>query len=613
MDNKKLAQEIVKHAGTKSNLTNVWTCMTRIRFNFKDEKAIDLAALRSLDGVVEARFQGNQLQVVIGSQVAKVYQEVALLLPNASNGLSAKQSVLNTVLDTISGIFSPILPAICGAGLFKGILPLLTILKVLSAESDTYQILNIVADTTFYFLPILIALSASKKFNVNEYLGLVLGASMFYPTILNGEGKTLHLFGAIPIPATSYASSILPIILGIWAMSYVTKIAKKIVPDLLAMIFVPLIVLAIMIPLNLALFCPLGAYVGQYLATASQFLSQNAPFLYGALLGGFYPVIIMTGMQYAMFPIMLNNIQQLGYENGFLPMGIFSNMAMACVTFAVYFKLKNKKNKEVALSAGVSAFLGITEPALYGVVLKYKKPLYAAMLASGLVNAFMMTFDLKMYAFMAPSLMSLPALIAPDGSMDSLYLGIAGVVGVAILAFVVAFLLPIQEEVVQEPVLTPSETGQHFTIKAPISGDIKALEMSQDKIFGSGTIGKGCLIMPNDDVTTILAPFDGKVTSLTENKHAIGLTSDDGVDLLIHIGIDTVEMKGEGFDYLVAIDDTFKSGQALMTFDLAAIKAHDLSTEILVVVTNTPDYFEVIANHTQGKIQAGDDFLTVLA
>lgn len=614
MNYEKMAQEIIKNVGSATNIKDGTHCFTRLRLAINDKKKVDLEELKKIDGVIDARFQSGQLQVIIGNNVGKVFEKISPYLTNSDEPVKEKQRILDTVFTTIAAIFTPILPAIIGAGLMKGILPLLVMLKLIVEGSDTYQILTIVADTSFNFLPVLIAVSASRRFKVNEFLGVTLACSLLYPTILNGEG-TLYLFNIIPIPVMSYTSTVIPIILGVWVMSYVYRAVDKIVPSVVKMIFTPLLVLLIMIPLTLAVFGPIGFYIGKGLAVVSLWLAETVPFLYGIVIGGFYPLIIMTGMHYAFFPMMLENVSRLGYENGFLPISLFANIAMAAATLAIAFKVKNKEMKEISYSSAVSAFFGITEPALYGVILKYKKALYAVMIAGGITSSIMITLGVKMFSFLTPGILSLPVFVNPDGTSNNFILALIGIAISGLLAFFITLLAKIEfnpnSTKEQVEASNQAKTEKNIpAILAPVSGTIKNLEECSDSVFSEGLLGKGIVILPEED--QLFAPFDGVVSALMPEKHAIGLTSKDGVELLIHIGIDTVAMGGKGFKTLVSIGDTVTSGQKLVMFDRQLIASLGYSIEIPIIVTNTANYFEIVPMTTNEQVVAGDELITIV-
>lgn len=641
MDYSKTVKEILIHVGGEQNVTFATHCFTRLRLYLRDTTKMNLEELNKINGIIEARFQNEQLQLVIGNEVADVYNEILPYLKhldnNDSQNFSEKESegsVIDKIFSTISGIFTPILPAIIGAGLMKGILALFQVLNIISAESGTYSILYVISDASFYFLPILIAISSSRKFKVNEYLGVALAAALLYPSIVNQEG-TIQFLNVLPIPQVAYASSVIPIILGVWAMSYIYRFMDKIIPKLLRMIFTPLAVLLVSIPLTLIVFGPLGFYIGSVIANVSLFLADTVPYIYGAVLGGFYSLIVMTGMHYAFFPIMLNNINVLGYDNGFLPMGLFSNLALATVTLAIAIKAKNRKNKEVGFSTAVSAYFGISEPALYGVILKNKKSLYVVMIVSGIVNAVTSTLGVKAYAFVSPGLLTLPAFMTPDGSMKNFYITISGVAASIILSFILTSFLKFDENAdniqfeqspdkgkrlgssvktnttIQNPENTIEKKAKgNFFVQSPLNGTIKNLSECSDQVFASGAMGSGVMIEPNEGVLT--SPVNGEIVAISDGGHAIGIKSEEGVELLIHVGIDTVELKGSPFEISVKIGQKVNLGEHLSTINLDEIKEKGYSIETPIIVTNSFEFFEVKVLKNQGQITKDEDILEII-
>lgn len=615
MNYKEVADKIVEFSGGKENLKEGMHCFTRIRLYLVDPSKADIKKIEAIEGIVGTQFQNGQLQVIVGNDVGKVFAHLEQYLdkPTSENEKDDKDSsILDKLMTTVSNVFTPILPAIIGAGLMKGILPLLVMLNLITENGGTYNVLNIVADTSFYFLPFLIAISASKRFKVNEYLGIALAGSLLYPTMLNAEA-TLNLFDIVDIPHVNYSATVIPIILGVWVMSYVYRAIDKVIPNTVKMIFTPLLTLIIMIPLLLSVFGPLGSYVGTYLAEASVWIGNEVPALYGIIIGGLYPLIIMTGMHYAFFPIMLENVARLGFENGFLPVGLFANLAMAGSTFAVAIWARNKQKKEVAYSSAISAVFGITEPALYGVALKMKKPLYATMIAGGIVSAVTLTLGVKMFSFVAPGILSLAVFVSPDGSMNNFAIAIVGIIISFGLAFILTslFIRKDRGEVSEKQNQTISNNNKTIDIYAPISGKTVPLANVPDTTFSDGLVGKGIAIIPDRKEHEIKAAFDGVITMLTPTNHAIGITSDDGVELLIHIGIETVNLKGEGFHLKVKEGQRIKKGETLIEFEPEIINQNKMNLITPIIVLNYEKFLDVV--HTEEvSVNAQDKLLMVI-
>lgn len=453
MNDKELAQKIIQLSGGKDNIKKAIHCITRLRFNLKDESKANSKAIDDLEGVLGTRYQNGQFQIIIGNNVKNVYIQVAKILnldieeikednndAEKPEENKEKRNIISSILDVIASSFQPILPAIIGAGMMKGILAILTVSGWVSGESGTYQILNIVADSAFYFLPFLLAVSVARKFDVNEYLGIVVAGALMYPTILDvakaGGAEPLH-FLSIPVPIVNYSSSVFPIILSIIIMSYVYKAIDKFIPKPVKLVFTPTLTLLITIPFVLAFIAPIGTYLGNYLAIGVNWLFENAGLFAGLLLGIFNPFIVMTGMHYGLFPIIIQNFGTLGYDSGYMVVNLVTNVAQAGAVLAVALRTKNKELKSIGISSGISALLGITEPAMFGVNLKLKKPLYAAMISGGITGAAVVALGLKNYGFVTPGLVALPTYVSPDGSSKNLLIAVLGV----LISFIIAFTL----------------------------------------------------------------------------------------------------------------------------------------------------------------------------
>lgn len=449
----KLATEIIDSIGGAENITNSFHCITRLRFNVADEKKIDIERIKKFDGVFGAQFQQDQFQVIIGNEVDDVYEEVKKGLGDdvitdfaPTKPKKTVKGIINIIFDTISGIFTPILPAIVGAGLLKGVMALLVAFSLLAPESSEYVVLNIISDAPFYFLPFLVAFSAAKKFKTNEYLSVTIAGVMMYPTIINyatsGEVTSLSFFG-LNIPMINYSSSVIPIILGVWLLSFVYRKVDKVIPKVVRIIFTPLISLLITAMIVLMFIAPMGNYLGGY---ADQFFSTlftiSGPFA-GMLLGGVMPLIVITGMHYAFFPTAFTGLASVGYDMIFLPMNLVSNFAQAGATLAVAVKTKDKEFKSLAYSAFISAIFGITEPAMYGVTLKLKKPFYAAIIGGAIGGGIFATLSVKTFAFSIPGITAIPTYI--EQGTNNLLFALLGIVASFGVAFVLTLVFKIEE------------------------------------------------------------------------------------------------------------------------------------------------------------------------
>ncbi|MDE0639403.1 beta-glucoside-specific PTS transporter subunit IIABC [Bacillus sp. CNPSo 3703] len=628
MKNKELSGKIVKLIGGTENISQSWHCITRLRFNLNDERQVKVDELKTLDGVLGAQFQSGQFQVIIGAKVAEVYEEIDHLAGHSSNDSApvkntSKMNPIEVVFDVISGIFTPILPAIVGSGLIKGIMALFVSLGWLAETSSTYQVLQIFSNAVFYFLPFLIAYSAAKKFKTRESLALALAGILLYPTMLEGAAKGADplSFLGLSIPLNNYTSSVLPIILGVLLLSFVDKWITKVIPKSLSIVFTPVLSLMITAPLTLAFIAPIGNVSGQYLEIFFTSLFNFAGPIAGLLMGGLMPLIVLTGMHYAFFPSTLASFEKVGYDIMLLPMNFIANMAQAGAVLGVIIRTKRVETRSLALSTLLPSFFGITEPAIYGVTLRLKKPFYASLIGGAVGGCFYGLFSVKTTAFSIPGITSLPTYIMKG--TNNFQLALIGIALSFIVSLLITILLGFQESVTaaneqtaEKPNHTESTENQQiskqttpYEVQAPMSGKIIPLSEVNDSVFSSEMMGKGVAILPDKGV--VQAPFSGKVVTVTPTKHAIGLVSDDGIELLIHVGIDTVSLNGQFFDVLVKEGDEMRMGDHLLSFDIEGIQSNHLDVVTPIIVTNSTQYLDVI--HTgDAHVTAGQNKLLML-
>ncbi|WOQ71942.1 beta-glucoside-specific PTS transporter subunit IIABC [Bacillus stratosphericus] len=628
MENKELAGKIVKLIGGTENISQSWHCITRLRFNLNDENQVKVDELKTLDGVLGAQFQSGQFQVIIGAKVAEVYEEIDHLAGHSSNNSApvkntSKMNPIEVVFDVISGIFTPILPAIVGSGLIKGIMALFVSLGWLTETSSTYQVLQIFSNAVFYFLPFLIAYSAAKKFKTRESLALALAGILLYPTMIEGAAKGADplSFLGLSIPLNNYTSSVLPIILGVLLLSFVDKWITKAIPKSLSIVFTPVLSLMITAPLTLAFIAPIGNVSGQYLEIFFTSLFNFAGPIAGLLMGGLMPLIVLTGMHYAFFPSTLASFEKVGYDIMLLPMNFIANMAQAGAVLGVIIRTKRVETRSLALSTLLPSFFGITEPAIYGVTLRLKKPFYASLIGGAVGGCFYGLFSVKTTAFSIPGITSLPTYIMKG--TNNFQLALIGIALSFIVSLLITILLGFQESVTafneqaaEKRNHTESTENQQmskqtnpYEVQAPMSGKVIPLSEVNDSVFSSEMMGKGVAILPDKGV--VQAPFSGKVVTVTPTKHAIGLVSDDGIELLIHVGIDTVSLNGQFFDVLVKEGDKIKTGDHLLSFDIEGIQSNHLDVVTPIIVTNSTQYLDVI--HTgDTHVTAGQNKLLML-
>lgn len=597
MTEKELASTLLMLVGGKQNIVAVEHCMTRLRFNLKDSSQADTQKILNIQGIISVVDKGGQYQIVIGNTVKDVYKEFIKLGDFQNNEISdEKKGIVNKILDTISGIFIPIVPALAGAGMLKALLALLTMLKVVAPDSQTYQFLNFMGDSVFYFMPIIIAASASKKFHVNQFVAMGIGAILMHPTFMNmiavaKESQTgLEIFG-LPVSLVSYSSSVIPIILAIWFMSYVEPITDRYMPKSIRIFMTPLITMLVVGIATLVAIGPLGNICGQLLGDAIGMLNHYVSWLVPLLVGTFTPLMVMTGMHYGLIPIGINLLATTGFDTVAGPGMMVSNIAQGGASLAVAFRCKNTEIKSLAASAGISAVCGITEPAMYGISLRFKKPLIAAMIGGGAAGLFIGIMGVGRYAQVSPGLFALPSFLGEKGISNLIY-AIIGCAIAFIVSFIISFILGIDEPKEDVKLNEQKEIKlDDEEIFAPLKGQVISLDKVNDSVFSSSSLGKGMAIIPSEG--KIYAPADGTISAFFETGHAIGVTSKHGAEILIHVGIDTVNLKGKYFYPKVKQNEQVKKGELLLEFDLNKMKEEGYDCTTMIIVTNSQQYTSV--------------------
>ncbi len=587
-----------------------------------------------------AQFSGDQFQVIIGNHVSDVFAEVEPLVGGAGSGgdggekSGQKQSVVSLVMDFISGIFTPILPALAGAGLLKGFLALFTTVGWLTTESDTYMVLNAIGDSVFYFLPFFLAVSTARKMRTNEYLALIVAGTLMYPSLIEafnaiegGGPDTLDFLGLgiINIPLLNYDTSVIPVILSVILLKYVYDLVKKVIPSAIQLMFAPMIAFLIVLPLSLWLIGPLGTNIGNFVSDIFNWLFEFSGLFAGLLLAGFMPLIIMTGMHYAFAPIAITSLATLGYDNMVMPMMLISNAAQAGAALGVAVISKNRQMKQLGLSSGISAAIGITEPAMYGGVnMKLKKPFVLALVSAGILGAIAGWYGLKAYTMSGIiGIFALPVFADPAGESASLIVSIVLFALAIVLPFILVLIFRFKdieedttastqpkEEVAKAKETTTEATGKEIMVQSPLKGTIVPLAEVSDQTFSQEIMGKGIAIEPEED--RVVAPIAGTIMVFPESQHAIGLKGDHGEEILIHIGIDTVSLKGEHFNGLIKEGDRVEVGQPLVEFDREAIRQKEIETVTMIVVTNTAEYLDVLPINADGPIFEGEHLLSLV-
>ncbi|EFT94510.1 beta-glucoside-specific PTS transporter subunit IIABC [Enterococcus faecalis] len=599
MDYQAIAKEILKDVGGKDNIVDVTHCYTRLRFVLKDTKQANKEALLQTEGVISVVESGGQYQVVLGNKVAHVYNALEPSLDQqltTKTSTKEKNSLGNRILNTVAAIFTPVVPAIAASGMLKGILAIAVMVannfyQVDLKPLNTYIILSAASDALFYFMPVILGYSAAKVFKTNEYIAMVIGATLCYPTIVSlmTEESAVTLFG-LHVTKANYVSTVIPIILAIFMLAYVQRFLEKVIPEVLKIIMVPTLSLLLMIPATLLLFGPIGIYLGDGVNWLYYYIMNFSPILLGGFIGGIWCVLVIFGAHRGLVPIGINDVARTGRQN-LLAFAGAANFSQAGAAFGVFVRTKNKGLKAVAASATVTALFGITEPAIYGANLRLKKPMIYAVASGAAGGALMGWGGSYGTAFANQGLLTIPVYAEAGTKAFICYLLGCGI------AFFGAFLLTIflgfndlpLDDSRQEPGLK-TEIGtvkEKQRIQAPVQGQLVSLDKINDEVFASQQMGKTLAIYPIEE--QIVSPGNGQVTALYPTHHAIGLKLDNGAEILLHIGINTVELKGQGFETFVKVGERVRIGQKLLSFDKQIIQAAGYDPTVLVIVTNTAE------------------------
>lgn len=626
-DYAEIADTLIAALGGKENITRLFHCMTRLRFYVKDRTKIHEKEILKVSGISGVNWHEDQFQVIAGNEVNEMYKALENKgVPTddapAAESQSSK-SVVSKIIDSITGCMTPMIPALTAAGMIKVVLSLLTTFHLVTDTSSTYQVISMIGDVTFYFMPFLIAANAAKVFRVNQSLALFIAGVYLSPAFVSmvASDAAITLFG-LPITKATYSYSVIPVILMVWITHYIELLVDRITPKMVKLILNPTLVILISAPIALIVVGPLGTIIGNGLAVAINFLSAKLGFIIVGILAATFPFIVMTGMHHALTPIGLNAIATGGTDTLIFVSQVCSNIAQSGSSFAVAVKSKDENMKQLASAAGVSALMGITEPALYGVTLKLKRPVVAAAIAAGIGGIVGGLLHVSLY-IAQNCIMAIPAFIGEKG-MSNLVYGIIMIVVSFVASFVLTFIFGFEDaEPEQEEKKTESKeaekTQQNNTkplvekieLCAPVSGTVKALSDVPDKTFAEKVLGDGAAIVPEEG--KVYAPADGTVANIMDSKHGIMFVTDSGAEVLIHIGLDTVNLKGKYFKSYVSDGDKVKKGTLLVEFDLEAIKGEGYNLITPMVVTNISDYIKAVCMEKENTaINAGDKFLTVV-
>jgi len=624
----KLAQDILAKVGGKENINGLTHCITRLRFKLKDESIAKTDELKNMDGVVTVMQAGGQYQVVIGNHVADVFEEVmrlAGLSAGFDSGTSKKQKPFDALLDNLSGIFQPFLAILTAGGMIRGLTALFVFLGWVERGSGTFIMLDNIGDTVFMFMPVFIGLTAARKFKVNEFVGMLLGAGLMNPNLslnaLSGasDGPSMVLFagtifespvfqtvfGGIPWVARNYASSVIPIIFIVLLASYIQRPIKKIVPSVLANFLVPFLTVFVTLPIGFLLVGPIFTAATSLLMAFFESVVAFSPILFGVLAGFFWQILVIFGLHWAIIPMGLLQFAENGWQQITAPLMLVS-FGQTAALVALYFKLKNPKEKALALPAIASGFVGITEPAIYGFTLKRKAVFVFTCIAGAVGSGFVMMRDVRSWNQGGLGIFTLPNFIRPDGDTTDLITKLIGIGIAMVIAFTLTWFFYKEPEA---EVQTETSNLKSSKITAPLKGEVMALSSIKDEAFASGLLGKGVAINPTEG--KVVAPEDGVLTTLFPTNHAIGITTDEGVELLIHVGMDTVQLEGQHFTPKVKQGDRVKKGQVLVEFDMKAIQDKGFSLVTPIIVTNTNTFADVVETNEKSAI-FGNTLLSIV-
>ncbi len=625
------AKKIIEAVGGAGNISSASHCMTRLRLVLKDNSKARDAEVEKIKGVKSVIKQGGQYQVVIGNEVSNLFKEFKKYGNWGEDGGSsapakAEGNPVQRLFGFVSGCMTPMLPAMLGAGMLKVILTLLTTFAGMSTESSTYILLFAFADAFFNFLPIFMGVTIAKKMGGSTMLFMSVGAALCYPNLVNLMGGTLgelgtflgmpctYLFG-VPVICATYTSSVLPMLLMAPVMKWAEDFADRVSPNVLKSFLKPLLFIIICIPCSLYVLGPLGNVLGNLMSNVFVMMYNASPWLTVGVLSAIMPFIVMTGMHYALVPLMFNNLATIGYDVIVGVTMFCSNIAQGGATFGVAFKSKDEETRSEGIACGISACVaGVTEPALYGINLRFMKPLIAAVIAAGVSGLFCGLTSVRCYvAGGSPSFLSLITFIGGEGNpMHGVIFGAIGGVMSLVISLVISFILFKDPETVSsgrsdDNVSDAPALGDSVLV-SPITGEAMALASISDAVFSTETLGKGIAIEPA--VGEVHAPCDGVISTFFDTGHALGITADTGAELLIHVGMDTIKLGGKGFTPMAKEGDRVTKGQLLLKFDIDYIKSQGLPVTTPVVVSNTDDFTSVSAL-ASGKVDLDSSIIEI--
>lgn len=595
-----LAKTIIANVGGKENINGLTHCVTRLRFNLKDETKANDEIIKNIDGVVTLIKSAGQYQVVIGNHVPEVYAEVcqiAGISAGTANDIKPDMSIKDKIFDMITGIMMPSIAIMCASGILQGLNIILSQMGLYTAESSYYILLNAIGQAFMFFFPIFLGYNTAVKIKLNPFLGMVIGAAICHPTI---NGVDLNLFGLTM--NNTYTSTVLPVIFMVLLAKPVNDFFEKIFPDVIKTFLVPMLVLLIIVPVGYVVIGPFANSIGNGISGVLQSAMTWSPVLAGIIIGAGWQIFVMFGIHSALLIPSIMNLMS-GQPDIFMALIGGVSFSQTAVVLAIWLKTKDKKLKSIALPAWISGIFGITEPAIYGVTLPRIKMFVISCIGGAAGGAVLGLLKVKCLTMAGMGVFALPGFIDPNNPGN--FIGVLIAIGVALaVGFILAFIIFKDDETVSNDKVS----GNTELVLSPISGKTVALEDIEDKAFANKAMGDGIAIEPTDN--QVFAPFDGTVTLVFPTKHVIGLTSDKGIEMLIHVGMDTVQLEGEGFDVKVSQGDKVSAGDLLLTFDQELIAQNGFSTITPIVITNYKDLKNITKFDNQ-NLAVSDDLMII--
>lgn len=625
MKNKELAESIIKHVGGKDNVSSLVHCATRLRFVLKDNDKADAESLKKQAGIITVVQSGGQFQVVIGNHVNDVFNDIMELTQlnekNMADAPPKNSNILSKLIDLVSGIFIPALVIMVSGGILKGLISLLQVTDVIQAGTSTYNFFYAIADAPFYYLPIILGFCAVKKFGGNPFVGMAIGAALIHPNVVGMLGNSLEVnteFFFIPIKLIPYPSSVFPIILASWFYSFLEKGFNKILHDSFKKFIAPLLGILITVPLTFALIGPIVTFLSDIIAAGILAVYQLNSVIASMILAALWQVMVIFGIHWGLVPFAMNNLT-INHEDFMLPILLPAVFAQVGAVLAVMLRTKDKQFKALASSSVLSGIFGVTEPAIYGVNLPLKRPFIIGCVSASIGGAIVGYYHTVIYSFGLISIFSFLQIIPAEGIDQRFYAVVIGTLLSFTIAAILTYFFGIPKEenktntegTTSTESLTTTESADFeiITVSSPMKGEVIPLAQVKDPTFASELMGKGIAIIPT--VGQAVAPEDGEIVSLFRTKHAIGFLTQSGVEILIHIGIDTVKLDGQHFEAHVEAGNKVKKGDLLVSFDIEAIKKAGFEITTPIIITNSDDYQDVQCIFEQKEIECGQALLAL--